>query len=153
VALDANAQQNEPKSPKAGAQTQTGSSAQTGSARTAELQARSYKGKLLDASCAMSAVSDGTAPDGNKSRERKSEASPSANKAGQSCSISTNTSQFALKLDDGQTVRFDSVGNVRAQEAIKDNKKWTEAAGSGKSIQTKVIGLMTNDKLMVISIN
>jgi hypothetical protein len=126
MAQDASAQQNEPKSPpKAGAQTQTGTSAQTKSARTAELEARSYKGTLLDASCAMSAVSEGTqkAPDGNKSKERKSEASPSANNAGQSCSISTHTSQFALKLDDGQTVRFDSVGNVRAQEAIKDNKK------------------------------
>ena len=93
--------------------------------------------------------------DNTQSRERKNEASRSTGGAnpGQTCSVSSNTSQFALKLEDGRTLRFDSVGNVRAQDAIKNKKKWNEAAGAGKPIRAKVMGFMTGDKLLVTSIN
>src|SRR5262249_25875652 len=149
-----------------GTQTKSGTFAQTGKVGIGDGQTRSYKGTLVDASCAMSSagmarsatvVPDSTqqAPDTGKSRETKKGANSSAaaENPGQGCSISANTSQFALKLDDGRTLRFDSVGNLRAQDAIKDKKKWTEAAGSGKPINAKVTGLMVDDKLMVISMN
>ena len=164
VAQEPNRQENESKSPpQAGAQTQSGTSAQKGGVGIGNGQTRSYKGTLVDASCTAggtapspAVVSDSTqqAPDTTKSKQ-KDEASRSATPetSGQTCSISSNTSQFALKLEDGRTVRFDSVGNLRAQEAIKNKKKWTEAAGSGKPILAKVNGLMIDDKLMVISIN
>jgi hypothetical protein len=149
-AQDANPQQNESKSPPPAAKP-----AQTTS---------NFKGTLMDASCAASggsmASSAANVPDaapqsaGSKSKERKNEAARSAaDNAGQACSVSSSTSQFALKLEDGRTVQFDSVGNLRAQEAFKDKKKWNEAAASGKPIRAKVSGFMTGDKLMVMSIN
>ena len=44
----------------------------------------------------------------------------------QSCTVSANTTQFALKMQDGKTVKFDDVGNLRAQESFKAHKKWSD---------------------------
>lgn len=150
-AQEANPQQNESKS--------------TAPATKPAQSTSNFKGTLVDASCAASgsatASSAANVPDAaqqssdSKSKERKNEAarSTTAENAGQACSVSSSTSQFALKLEDGRTVQFDSVGNLRAQEAFKDKKKWNEAAASGKPIRAKVSGFMTGDKLMVMSIN
>ncbi|HWQ53833.1 MAG TPA: hypothetical protein VN442_09110 [Bryobacteraceae bacterium] len=70
----------------------------------------------------------------------------------QSCPVTASTSAFALKMNDGRVVGFDSVGNQRAQEAIKNKKKWSEATTSGKPIKAKVDGVLTGDKLLVVSI-
>ena len=152
IAMAQDANQNESKSsPNAGAQTQSAKLGQS---------AQSYKGTLVDASCMSST---GTAPASNNAsdvpkqspKEQNTEVnrSTSAANAGQSCAVSASTNQFALKLDDGRTVPFDSVGNLRVQQALKDKKKWNEAIGSGKPIRAKVSGFMADDKLMVISIS
>jgi len=44
------------------------------------------------------------------------------------------------------------VGNERAQQAIKNNKKWEVAATSGKPIPVKVNGTEEEGKLTVMSI-
>ena len=94
-----------------------------------------YKGTLVDAGCASS---------GNTATN---------NTAGGSCAPSANTSQFAIRLADGRTLKFDSVGNMRAQDALKARKKWTDAAAAGKPVRVKVHGMMSEDTLTVTSID
>jgi hypothetical protein len=58
-----------------------------------------------------------------------------------------------LRTDSAETLRFDSVGNARAEEAIKNKKKWGTDAAAGKPIRAKVIANADGDKLTVMSIN
>jgi len=113
----------------------------------AEMKTQTYKGVLVDTSCGApanpSASTDSNAP----SRSSADRA------AGQGCTVSANSSQLGLKMKDGRTVRFDLVGNQRAQDALKNKKKWTEAASGGKEIRVTVKGAMTGDKLIVSSID
>ncbi len=97
------------------------------SAAPQEMKTQMYSGTLMDASCAA------------------------ANS--QSCGVSATTAQFALKLKDGNTVRFDDVGNARAQEAMKTRKKWGDSAAANKPLQVKASGVMSGDKLTVLSVN
>jgi hypothetical protein len=90
-----------------------------------EMKTQTYSGTLMDASCA----------------------------SGQSCGVSATTTQFALKMKDGNSVRFDDVGNARAQEALKTHKKWGDSAAANKPIQVKASGVMSGDKLTVLSVN
>ena len=50
-------------------------------------------------------------------------------------------------------MRFDDVGNARAQEAMKTRKKWSESASASKAIHVKANGVLTGDKLTVLSID
>ena len=61
--------------------------------------------------------------------------------------------EFALRTDSAETRRFDSVGNARAEEAIKNKKKWSNDAAAGKPIRAKVSANANSDKLTVMSIN
>lgn len=185
--------------PSTTAGSNTASTAQTGStAPLAEVKTMTYKGTLVDASCAgggMSTTSSNTAPSNAAPAGAAAEANPantssradrstslgntpsttdasasvaantpkkekdkdkgSANRAdaGGSCTVSSSTSRFALKMEDGRTVPFDSVGDLRAQEAMKNKKKWSDAASAGKPIRAKVSGVMSGDKLTVVSVN
>ena len=56
-------------------------------------------------------------------------------------------------MENGQVARFDLVGNQRAQDEFKNNKKWTSAASSNKPITVKISGVMQGDKLIVSSIH
>jgi len=56
-------------------------------------------------------------------------------------------------MDNGQVVRFDLVGNQRAQDELKNNKKWTNAVSSSKPIKVRISGVMQGDKLIVSSIH
>ena len=58
-----------------------------------------------------------------------------------------------MKLDDGRTVRFDLVGNQRAQDELKNNKGWNKEITAGKPLRVKVSGVMSGDKLIVTSIH
>lgn len=68
------------------------------------------------------------------------------------CPVTASSSQLGLKMDNGQVVRFDLVGNQRAQDELKNNKKWTSSATSNKPIKVKISGVMQGDKLIVSSI-
>ena len=107
--------------------------------KPAELKTQAYRGTLMDASCApASKESGGKAAAADQS---------------QGCKVSASTKEFALRTDSGETLRFDSVGNARAEEAIKNKKKWSNDAAAGKPIRAKVIANANGDKLTVMSIN
>jgi hypothetical protein len=114
-----------------------------------EMKTQTYAGTLLDASCAgtgSTAAAGSPAPPAPASSADRTAGNPGS----PSCAVSATTSQFALKLKDGNTVRFDDVGNARAQEALKIHKKWTESAAGGKPLQVKASGVLTGDKLTVL---
>ena len=71
----------------------------------------------------------------------------------QGCKISAGNKEFALRTDSAETLRFDSVGNARTEESIKNKKKWSNDAAAGKPIRAKVTANANGDKLTVMSIN
>lgn len=70
----------------------------------------------------------------------------------QSCSISSATTTFALRLDDGKTLPFDTVGNLRAQ-AKKKKSRWVSKTLAGKEIRAKVSGMVVGNELVAVSID
>ncbi len=148
--------------------------------KPAEMKTQTYKGVLVDASCAMpqtgstagtssssetastsstssssssSAQTTGAANRSSDTSAKANSADRSTNAASGSCAVSANSNQFGLKMKDGRTLRFDMVGNQRAQEELKNKKKWSEAASSGKQINATVSGVINGDKLIVSSIH
>jgi hypothetical protein len=112
-----------------------------------EMKTQTYSGTLTDASCAGSPASSPTpAPSATADRS-----TPPADN--QTCPVSANTNQFALKLKDGKIVKFDNVGNLRAQEAFKAHKKWNDDSAANKPIHAKASGVLNGDQLTVVSIN
>ena len=73
--------------------------------------------------------------------------------AGGDCPATANSTNLGLKMDNGQTVRFDMVGNQRAQEALKSNKGWNKKMTANQPLKVKVSGVLQGDKLIVSSIN
>jgi hypothetical protein len=117
---------------------------------------RNYSGTLLDVSCVTTASATTPAADPGKPETTgaKTTAGDPKNAAtGQSCSVTASSTQFAIKLKDGQIVKLDDVGNQRVQEGLKTKKKWSEAAASGKAIHVDASGVLTGDKLVALSIN
>lgn len=121
----------------------------------AEMKTSSFKGVLVDLSCgasATTAASTASAAAANAAPP-ESTANRSASDSGSSCPITANSSQIGMKLDDGRTVRFDLVGQQRAQDALKSDKHWSKDLAAGKPIHAKVSGAMSGDKLIVSSIH
>jgi hypothetical protein len=110
-----------------------------------------YKGTLVDLACNGGTAS--AAPAAAAGSTDTTAASNSANRSAgdSSCAVSANTSTFGLKTDQGQTYRFDMVGNQRAQDEFKTNKHWN-SAGS-KPVKVKISGVVQGDKLIVSSIH
>lgn len=121
------AQKQPASTPSKSTENQTKNSATSAASNGAKIH--TYKGSLVAASCAAA-----------------------SGEASQNCGVSANATEFALKTSDGRTLAFDLVGNERAQEAIKNNKKWEVAATSGKPIPVKVNGTEEEGKLTVMSI-
>jgi hypothetical protein len=80
-------------------------------------------------------------------------ASGAANRSTGDCPVTANSSNMGLKMDNGQTVRFDMVGNQRAQDALKNNKGWNKNLSANKPLKVKVSGVLQGDKLIVSSIH
>jgi hypothetical protein len=100
-----------------------------------EMKTQTYTGNVVDAVCAThtgTAVSPGPPDD--------------------RCDVSLATALFALRLQDGRILQFDSVGNERVRNAHRKNK-WVATASSGKPVQVKVSGAVLGDKLIVVSIH
>jgi hypothetical protein len=117
------------------------------STKLPEMMTKTYKGTLVDMSCA-SQSSGGSAP---APTADSSSANRSAGDSG-NCAVTANSSRLGLKTDEGKTLRFDLVGNQRAQEALKNEKGWGKDLAAGKPIRAKVIGALNGDKLIVSSI-
>jgi hypothetical protein len=90
-----------------------------------EMTIQTYTGMVVDAVCARRATDN-------------------------SCGVSPTTALFALRLQDGRILPFDSIGNDRVRNR---KKKWVATASSGRPIQAKVSGTVLGDKLIVVSIN
>lgn len=142
------AQDTPPAQPKQPAESAKPAAPQDKPAAPPELKTQTYSGTLMDASCAGSGSAAATAPAATASADRSAGSGSNEN-----CSVSASTTQFALKMKDGNTVRFDDVGNARAQEAMKTRKKWGDSAAANKPIQVKANGVMSGDKLTVLSVN
>jgi len=139
----------------------SGSSSATSNPAPAEMKTSSFKGVLVDLSCAggtsspsasaseTTAGSTGAAVD-NASQNKSANRSTGDSSSG---SPSANSTQLGMKLDDGRTVRFDLVGNQRAQDALKNDKRCSKDLAAGKPIHAKVSGALSGDKLIVSSIN
>jgi hypothetical protein len=90
-----------------------------------ELKTMTYKGSLVDMSCATA----------------------------EKCTVKADSSQMGMKLDDGRVLRFDMVGNQRAQEELKTNKRWTKDLTANKPVRATVDGVVQGEKLIVSSIH
>jgi hypothetical protein len=133
-------------------------------ANPAELKTQTYKGTLVDASCAAGgSPSTSTSKSTSQSAaDRSASSTKSASESktgeanrggGQSCEATSSTSEFALRMKDGTTTRFDAVGNDRAKQAIAAKKKWSDALAAGKPVQATVSGTESGDRLTVVSIH
>jgi hypothetical protein len=118
-----------------------------GAAALPELKTQKFKGILMDASCAGS-----TAAAPAKAEDQKEAKSASANQSS-GCTVSANTKEFAIRTKDGQTYRFDAVGNDRALETFKNKKKWSDLSSAGKPITTTVSANQSGDTFTVLSVD
>ena len=116
---------------------------------------QTYKGTLVDASCAGNVTQQAPAAKADSTAADRDDASKSGKSTGeQSCAVSANTKEFAMRTKEGRVLRFDSVGNDRAADAIKNQKKWTAAMAAGKTITVKVGGIsLDGDNLTVITLD
>ena len=136
------------------------------SAATTMVTVRSWKGTLMDASCASGGGASSPAAESGEAKETKSadSDSPDAKAAkphknhrnrvdpqAQSCAVSNSTTAFALKTKEGQVLKFDAVGNSRAAEVLKT--KWGQNLSAGKPIHAKVSGTANADIVTVTSVD
>jgi hypothetical protein len=129
-----------------------------GSASTTpgEMKTSTFKGVLVDLSCASHSSANAETTPAAGGATQPSDHSNSANRSsdsGAGCPVSANSSELGMKLDDGKTVRFDLVGNQRAQDALKNDKRWSKTIGENKPIRASVSGVLDGDKLIVSSIH
>jgi len=129
---------------------------------------RSWKGTLMDASCASGTgasspaaesgnteakdnkSADGDSPDGKAAKPHKNHRNR-VDPQVQACAVSNSTTAFALKTKDGQILKFDAVGNTRAAEELKT--KWGQSLSAGKPIRAKVSGSINGDMVTVTSVD
>ena len=132
----------------------TGAAATPGSPALAEMKTTNFKGVLVDMACASrSSSSAETKPASAETKPANAEAKPAASDTGGSCAVSASSSEIGMKLDDGKTVRFDLVGNQRAQDLLKNDKRWSKDISANKPIHAKVSGVLNGDKLIVAAIH
>lgn len=125
-----------------------------------EMQTTTFKGVLVDLACSSGKSSSAENTSAQTSAASKPAGSEQANTAdrsasdsGSGCPVSANSTQLGMKLDDGKTVRFDLVGNQRAQDALKNEKRMSKDMSANKPIRVKVSGVLNGDKLIVSSIH
>jgi hypothetical protein len=118
-----------------------------GSTTPAEMKTSSFKGILVDMSCASQSSGGAAAASDQKNTANREAGS------GSDCPVSANSTQFGMKMDDGKTVKFDMVGNQRTQDTIKNDKGWNKEITANKPIRAKVSGVLNGDKLIVSSIH
>jgi hypothetical protein len=110
-----------------------------------------YKGVLIDASCLAPTATGQPAP--TQGTAEAAAAQGSANRMMGDCALSSGSTQMGMKLDDGRTLRFDLVGNQRALDELKVNRRWRSGLSAGKEIRATVIGVIDGDRLIVTLIH
>jgi hypothetical protein len=157
-----------PSTPQASTPSESKTSSPAGTAvpTMPEMKIATFKGTLVDMACAGRTASASTmpAPAAGETKPAAESAKASASDAnsanrtasvdsGSSCPVSATSSELGMKLEDGRTVRFDLVGNQRAQDALKSEKRWTRDISENKPIRATVKGVMNENKLIVTSIH
>jgi hypothetical protein len=152
---------------------QSGSMTSTQQTPPAEMKTMTYKGVLVDLACGSATAS--AAPATTTPAARTPATTPgtpattpgtpattpgtpasgasSADRASGDCAVTANSTQLGLKMDDGKVVKFDLVGNQRAQDGLKTNKGWMKNIAANKPVKVKVSGILQGDKLIASSIN
>jgi hypothetical protein len=158
VAVAQDQPQDRPAQPNPQATTQTRSTESTSaSTNLPEMKTTTFRGTLVDMNCAAGspagAATAATRTANPPSPDQANTANRAASDSGAACPVTASTTNFGMKLQDGTTVRFDLVGNQRAQDAVKSNKKWTKLLAENKPINAKVSGAMSGEKLIVSSIH
>jgi hypothetical protein len=125
--------------------------AQAANAAAAELKTQKYKGTLMDASCAGSAAAAPAKTEAAPTDQKAAKGAPAGQSSG--CTVSANTKEFALRTKDGQTYRFDAVGNDRAMETFKAKKKWSDLSTAGKPIMATVSANQSGETFTVLSVD
>jgi hypothetical protein len=117
----------------------------------AEMKTMTYKGVLVDLACgsATSAAPASAAP----AAGAPAATAGSADRASGDCSATASSTKLGLKMDDGKVVKFDLVGNQRAQDGLKNNKGWVKNLAANKPLKVKVSGVLQGDKLIASSID
>jgi hypothetical protein len=153
--------------------TEQANPADTSKDKAAEMKTMNYSGVLVDLSCSGSTNTAATQPDAAATAQpaqpgqpaQPAQAQPaaggasSANSANRSagdsqgCPATASSTQLGLKMDDGKVVRFDLVGNQRAVDELKNNKKWNKEVSANKPLKVKISGVLNGDKLIVSSIH
>jgi hypothetical protein len=110
-----------------------------------------YKGVLIDASCMAPTVTGQPAP--TQGTAEAAAAQGSANRLMGDCALSSGSTQLGIKLDDGRTVQFDLVGNERAQNELKANRRWRKNLAARRPIRATVVGVLNGDRLVVTLIH
>lgn len=100
-----------------------------------------WRGTLIDANCSGSGGA-GAAKADQSSQSKKDT----------SCPVTNSTTAVAL-LSGGQVLKFDAVGNLRATEELKNNKKWSREVSEGKPIHASIGGNLAGDTVTVTSIH
>ena len=132
----------------------TGAATTPGGTPLAEMKTTNFKGVLVDMACASrSSSSAETKPATAETKPANAETKPAASDTGGSCPVSASSSEIGMKLEDGKTVRFDMVGNQRAQDLLKNDKRWSKDISANKPIRAKVSGVLNGDKLIVAAIH
>jgi hypothetical protein len=145
--------QSQPQTPPAG-QTgatgaQSGSVTSTQQAPPAEMKTMTYKGVLVDLACGSATATATPAPPAGT----PAPAASSADRASGDCPVTANSTQLGLKMDDGKVVKFDLVGQQRAQDGLKTNKGWAKNIAANKPLKVKVRGILQGEKLIASSID
>ena len=141
------------------------SSTESTSKALPEMKTTTFKGVLVDMSCysrtsgsaesrpAVAEAAPPSDPAKAPASDQSNTANRSASNAGASCPVSASSSEIGMTMINGQTARFDLVGNERAQDAMKNNKRWSKSISENKPIQATVSGVLNGDKLIVSSIH
>lgn len=143
------AAQTPPATPPASAAQTTPATPATPSA-PAEMKTMTYRGTLVDLACgSATAAAAPAAP----AAGTPAGTAGSADRASGDCAVTANSTKLGLKMDDGKVVKFDLVGNQRAQDGLKNNKGWVKDLAANKPLKVKVSGILQGDKLIASSIN
>ena len=140
-----------PTTPAATSSSKSSAPAWTPPTMPAEMKTMTFKGVLIDTSCTAPTASGQPAP--SQGTAEAATQPGAANRSVGDCAVSPSSATLGMKLNDGRTVRFDMVGNQRAQDELKNNKRWSKDVSAGKSIHASVNGVIQGNKLIVSSIH
>jgi hypothetical protein len=117
----------------------------------AQMKTRVFRGALIDATCLAPTVFGQPAP--TQGTAEAATAQGSANRLMGDCALSPGSNMLGMKLDDGRMVRFDIVGNQRALDQLKINRRWRRNLAAGRTIHATVVGVISGDRLIVTLIH